>query len=255
MEKIIVHHNTGLGDHILCNGLVNYISQDKKVFLISNMRNYQSIKYLYSENPNVTVLPIIRNNKFEFYLLKLATLFNESIERSSEKLLSKIYSKLIRSKILYIGFNEVKYPEWDKSFYNSLNLDFNIRYDFFNLPKKLPKRPKFIPNNFIFIQDVSSQGKYELNIKSLKEKLFLGEMKTKNFFENLYFIYAADEIHCIDSSLVHLIESIFPAKNQKIFFHDVERYNQATIPDARFNMRHNWKIVKYKKTSSFYKDF
>ncbi len=252
MKKIIIHHNTGLGDHLLCNGLVNYISTEKKVYLISNKKNYSSIRYLYSENKNVRVVPIFRNNKFEHYLLKFVTLFNKELEQSSEKLLSKIYSIILRKEILYIGFDDVIYPEWDRSFYKILNLDFSVRYDFFNLPKKMPKKPKNVPNDFIFIQDVSSQGKYELKINSSKEKIFLGSLKTKNFFENLFFIYAAKEIHCIDSSLVHLVESITPNKHQKIFFHDVERYNQASIPDARFKMRHNWTIVKYKKTSSFY---
>ena len=252
MKKIIIHHNTGLGDHLLCNGLVNYISTEKKVYLISNKKNYSSIRYLYSENKNVRVVPIFRNNKFEHYLLKFVTLFNKELEQSSEKLLSKIYSIILRKEILYIGFDDVIYPEWDRSFYKILNLDFSVRYDFFNLPKKMPKKPKNVPNDFIFIQDVSSQGKYELKINSSKEKIFLGGLKTKNFFENLFFIYAAKEIHCIDSSLVHLVESITPNKHQKIFFHDVERYNQASIPDARFKMRHNWTIVKYKKTSSFY---
>jgi hypothetical protein len=252
MEKIIIHHNTGLGDHLICNGLVNYISQEKKVYLISNNKNYFSVKYLYSENKNVVVLPIFRNNKIEYYLLKFVRLFNKEVEQSGERLLSKIYSKILRKKIIYIGFEDVVYPEWDKSFYKILKLDFNIRYDFFDLPKKLPKRPENIPNEFIFIQDISSQGKYELKINSSKDKIFLGSMKTKNFFENLFFVQAATEIHCIDSSLVHLVESIIPNKSQKIFFHDVERYNQDTIPHARFNMRHDWKIVKYKKNSSFY---
>ncbi len=252
MKKIIIHHNTGLGDHLLCNGLVNYSSLDKKVYLICNSKNYSSIRYLYSENQNVKVLPIFRNNKFEYYLLKITKFIFSNSENNSEKLLSKMYSFLLNTEVIYVGFDDVTYPEWDKSFYKVLNLDFNIRYDYFVLPKKLPKKPKKIPSDFIFIQDLSSQGKYELKINSENKKIYLGDYKTKNFFENLFFINKAKEIHCIDSSLAHLIESIKLNKNQKIYFHDVERYNQESVPDARFNMNQQWEIIKYKSSSSFY---
>ena len=252
MKSIIVHHNTGLGDHLICNGMINFLSLKKKVYLISNKKNYYSIRYLYSENPNVTVLPIFRNNKFEFYLLKVFKFFFTNLENSSEQLLSRFYSIILRKKVVYVGFNDVTYPEWDKSFYTSIGLDFNIRYDYFCLPAVLPKKPNKIPKNFAFIQDVSSQGKYKLEINTSLKKIFLGEYKSKNFFDNLHFIYEAKEIHCIDSSLVHLVEGLNLVHSPKLLFHDVERYNQASVPDARFNMRHNWEIIKYKEESSFY---
>lgn len=252
MSKLLIHHNTGFGDHLICNGLVNFMSIDSKVYLICNKKNLPSIKYLYTDNKNVQILPLLRNNKLEKYLMKITNFIFRKEYTNSEKLLSKIYSILLRTQILYIGFDEVNYPEWDKSFYKSVGLDFSIRYDYFELPNKKPFEIPDIPKDFVFIQDTSSQGKYELKIDTTKEKIYLSPSKTNNFFDNLQYIYDASEIHCIDSSLVHLIESILPKKRQKIFFHDVERYNQKSIPDARFNMRHNWKIVKYKETSSFY---
>ena len=252
MDKLIIHHNTGVGDHLLCNGLVNYMSNTKKVYLICNIKNFSSIKYLYSENKNVKILPILRNNRIEHLLLKLARKLFNSSSNNSEKLLSKIYSKIIGVDVLYVGFDDVTYPEWDKSLYKAADINFKIRYSFFKLPRKLPRKPRKIPEDFIFIQDVSSQGRYDLKIDSEKEKIYIGETKTKNFFENLFFVYNAKEIHCIDSSLVHLIESIEPKKEQKLYFHDVERYNQSTIPDAKFHMRHDWEIIKYKDSSSFY---
>ena len=170
MKSIIVHHNTGLGDHLICNGMINFLSMKKKVYLISNKKNYYSIRYLYSENSNVTVLPIFRNNKFEFYLLKVCKFFFKNLENSSEKLLSRLYSFILRKKVIYVGFNDVTYPEWDKSFYTSIGLDFNIRYDYFRLPAVLPKKPNKIPKNIAFIQDVSSQGKYKLEINTRQKK-------------------------------------------------------------------------------------
>ena len=168
MEKVIIHHNTGLGDHLICNGLVNYISINKKVFLICNKKNFSSIRYLYSENKNVRVIPIFRNNKIEKILIKLIGQYFNDLNNNAEKLLSKLYSKMSRIEILYIGFDDVVYPEWDKCFYKIVELDFKIRYDYFKLPKKLPKKILSIPEDFILIQDSSSQGKYGLKIDSDK---------------------------------------------------------------------------------------
>lgn len=252
MKKIIIHHNTGFGDHLICNGLVNFISLEKKVYLICNSKNYISVKYLYIENKNVIVLPIFRNNKIEQFLLKAINLLFKKPFENAEKLLSLIYSKIARIEILYIGFDDVTWPEWDKSFYLSSGLNFNIRYEYFKLPPTTKNSIQNIPKDFILVQDTSSQGKYELEINSEKEKIYLDPKRTKNFFDNLPYVNGASEIHCIDSALVHLVEGVSPKKNQELFFHDVERYNQLSVPDARFNMRHKWKIIKYKESSSFY---
>ena len=50
-----------------------------------------------------------------------------------------------------------------------------------------------------------------------------------------------------------LIEGMDRDVNQRLFFHDVERYNQKSVPDARFNMRHEWIFVKYKRIHLFIK--
>ena len=252
MKKLLIHNNTGLGDHLICNGIVNFLSESKKIYLICNSKNFVSIRYLYSENHNVKVLPIFRNNIFEKYLLRVANFIAKDNFQSSERLISKIYSKILNLEILYLGFDDITYPEWDKSFYKVANIDFEMRYKYFKLPSKLPKKLPKCPDSFILIQDISSQGKYDLTIKSELKKIYLGEVKTKNFFANLIFVKNAKEVHCIDSSLAHLIEGMDRDVNQRLFFHDVERYNQKSVPDARFNMRHKWIFVKYKKNSSFY---
>lgn len=252
MKKILIHHNTGLGDHLICNGIVNFLSESKKIYLVCNFKNFSSIRYLYSENHNVKVLPMFRNNTFEKFLLKTVNKLTKKNFRNSEKLISKIYSKILNVEILYVGFDDIQWPEWDKTFYSVANIDFDMRYKYFKLPSQLPKKQHKYPDNFIFIQDTGSFGKYDLNIKTDLNKIYLGEIKTKNFFENLIFVRNAKEVHCIDSSLAHLIEGMERNAEQRLFFHDVERYNQESVPDAKFNMRHDWIFVKYKKNSSFY---
>ena len=36
-KEFILYHNLGLGDHIICNGLVNYISTKKDNFFLHHL--------------------------------------------------------------------------------------------------------------------------------------------------------------------------------------------------------------------------
>ena len=135
-KMIIVHHNPGIGDHIICNGLINYISEKNRILLICSLVNYKSIKYLYSENKKVQVLPVPSFKKINYYLN--AYVFKEN--KSIEKFFSKIISIFFMLDIKYVGFDNVTYPEWDKSFYSSENIDFHLRFDNLKLPKKLPEK-------------------------------------------------------------------------------------------------------------------
>ena len=90
-KNLIIHHHLGLGDHLVCNGLVNEISKTRKIFLICKMHNYFAVRHLYKENKNVSVFPILK------FLAK--TIYHE-------KRTSKFISNLLKIKILYIGFEK-----------------------------------------------------------------------------------------------------------------------------------------------------
>ena len=59
-KEFILYHHLGLGDSIVCNGMVNYLTQKNKMFihLPSNTKNFSSLEFLYSDNPNVKVFEI-----------------------------------------------------------------------------------------------------------------------------------------------------------------------------------------------------
>ena len=78
-KTVVIHHHLGLGDHIICNGLINHISVSKKIYLICKLQYYKNIKYLYQDNNNVKIIP-------------LAKFMTKSIK--TEKKFSKIVSSL-----------------------------------------------------------------------------------------------------------------------------------------------------------------
>ena len=64
-KEFILYHHLGLGDSIVCNGMVNYLAQKNKmlIHLPSNTNNFSSLEFLYSDNPNVKVFEV--DKKFE----------------------------------------------------------------------------------------------------------------------------------------------------------------------------------------------
>ena len=238
-KKIIVHHNPGLGDHIICNGLINYISEKNRVLLICSLVNYKSIKYLYSENKRVQVLPVPSLKKINYLLNAYVFKKNKNIE----KFFSKIISIFFMLDIKYIGFDNITYPEWDKSFYSSENIDFDLRFDNLKLPNKLPKKVNLELNEeFILIQNLSSKSseKFNLYINSNLKKIYLDNKLTPNFFSNIHLVLRAKEIHCIDSSLIHLVEAI-EGLSCKLYFHDIRKHYK----DSVFSAKKNWSIITY----------
>ena len=58
-KEFILHHHLGLGDSIVCNGMVNYLSKDfEKIYLPVKDNNYKTIKFLYSENNRVEIFKV-----------------------------------------------------------------------------------------------------------------------------------------------------------------------------------------------------
>ena len=121
LNSLIIYHHIGLGDIVICNGLVNYVSNlVEKVYLVVDEKFKDQAKYLYSDNPSVEILsdkPISVNNLNSF-VEKL------SIEKKTE--------------VLQIGWdnyssNFFQIPFY-KAFYKQLKLPYSYSYKYFRLP-------------------------------------------------------------------------------------------------------------------------
>jgi hypothetical protein len=215
---MIIHHHLGLGDHFVCNGLVNYLSYNRYVHLICKNHNLPTIKSLYSENKNVNVI---------------------GIDGKNEITESHNYSQKISEPVLYIGFNNCNPNNWDKSFYDQLSLDFSIRYDWFRLPSILPPQLYSEHKEYIFVHNESSDKKFELNISSNYYKFIAQKQDTNNLLSYITLLKLAKEIHCIDSSIFHLVDSITDNTYNNLYYHNIRRH------PCNFTVSKKWNIVSY----------
>jgi len=219
MNSIILHHHLGLGDHFVCNGLVHEVSERyDTLYLPCKAHNYSTIEYLYSESPKIKIFKINENEFKEVFL----------------------FSKLLNLDIISIGFQYCNPQNWDRSFYEQIGLNFSNRYESFYLPKKNPNKVINPPKeDYVLVHKQASNSSYEINIKTNAKIIeIVKEDNFVNLFSYIELIKNAKEIHCINSSIFHLIDSISFITNN-LYYHDV-RKNDGT----KFTISKKWKIIK-----------
>jgi len=221
VKELILHHHLGLGDHFVCNGIVNFLSDHfDLIYLACKKSNYSTVSLLYSENTKVKVFQI-----------------------SDEFVDVAQFSKDKKIPILRIGFDNCDPSEWNTSFYSQVGIKFSSRYDLFKLPKQIPNEDDvfnlfYNQKDYCVFHREASIGNYELKINSNLHKIEI--QKSTDPFGNILnyrkLISNAKEIHCINSSLFHFVDSL-PLKN-KLVYHNVRKL------DFKIDEK-KWEIVNY----------
>lgn len=217
-----IYHHLGLGDHIICNGLVRKITQDKKNYgIFTKTHNFESVSFMYRDLKNLKVIPVQNETEISNY-----------------------------KDILTIGhqnLNEIMLKHgclWDESFYKQINIDFSERWNsfYYNRDFKSEKSiyDELNPNKekFALIHNEDSTGTERVDKTKINPELkqiFL--QKRKTIFEYGFLIATATEIHCIDSSLKHLVDSL-PTMG-KLFYH--KNFNTRTT--LEHNHKKKWIII------------
>ena len=123
-DEITLHHHLGLGDAIICNGIVNYLTKKSvKVNLPVLKNNYNQLSFLYSENKLVNLIPIEDKNE--------------------------IYKTGNAKQILRVGY-EKNYGKFNKSFYTQLDLPYNYSFKYFYMPINTEKEKNLKHHLFDF---------------------------------------------------------------------------------------------------------
>lgn len=222
-NEVIIHHHLGLGDLIICNGIINFLSNDfDKIYIPTFEKNLNHTKYLYSGNSTVEIFKIKDEN--EIYQYK------PSVEK------------------LRIGF-EKNYGEFNYSYYKQLNLPYSYSFDYFKLPKNKENENKLykylmeyygVQKEFILIHRTSSQG--EVNLQTRKDIPSIFVEKQSDIFKNIFLynklVKDATEIHCIDSSFLHLVERI--ETNAELYFHPVKKVGKLS---EKLKLSKKWNII------------
>jgi len=227
---IYIYHHLGLGDHIICNGLVRELYKtEKPIKLFAKHHNANAVRFMFRDLEDLEVLPFNNDVEVEQYLRQ-----------------NQIYN------VFRVGHQEMfrfGHLNFDEAFYTQMGIDFSKRWDSFfvqrdlDAERKLFEKTELVEGEYIFLHDDVSRG-YEINRKLIQSSLpvfFPKKGLTENIFDYLYLIENASEIHCMDSSFRLIIDSLTEVKTDGLFYHVYVRGNSKM---NRTNSKLNWRVYE-----------
>lgn len=232
-KQLYIYHHLGLGDHIICNGIVRNIYKYKtqNLSLFCKPKYCNSVQYLYRDT-NIKIIP-----KDDYDVVKFLSTINN---------LNKIF---IGHHHLINFINEGL--SFDKAFYKQIGLNFKKRWSDFYVQRDVNREntlyEKINPNKeYIFLHEDKSRNLLinrnfieNKNIQIIEPDIKL----TQNIFEYIKIIENAKEIHCIDSCFRLLVDSILKENTTTKLYYHLHLLNN-NIKDTTFSQsRLNWNII------------
>lgn len=192
----------GLGDHIICNGLVRHFKElNEKIYVFSKPHNFKNVAYMYRDDEGIEVLPIGEDHDVENYIK-----INE-----------------IQEDVIKCGFwNPFNLETFDETFYRNISIPFEYRFTKFYFKRDLDLENKAYdycnPNNekYIFTHGDIDKNKIRNDLKIIENPTNYG------IFDILKLIENAEEVHLMESSIKCLVNS-YKFDKPKFFYHSYVR--------------------------------
>jgi hypothetical protein len=232
MEKLLVATRGGLGDQIICNGIVNHWSETHHVILPVRKDFIPSMQCLYMDNPNVEII--------ECYYLQLGP-------GHEQEMLEK--SQHYNARYISIGTMGINDKEYQESMYGYAGLPFEYRYSKFRFPSEVKNSQNLFQHfeqakaPYSLVHSCGSSGPANLHRHLINYPTIEVDLYTNNIFDWIDVILNATEIHCLPSSFFHLVDSILPQVKAKLFYHNARRHTGMN-PFNEFN-HGRWQWVHY----------
>lgn len=115
MNKLSVYTHLGLGDHIICKGLLNVLSESREVETYVKRQNVACAKLLFADNPRISIVEVE----------------NDLGARNT-------ISKVPKADRLIVGHENLRRDiPFDQSFYEQVGLDAKIKWEKFSLDRDI----------------------------------------------------------------------------------------------------------------------
>lgn len=214
--KFIAWH-LGLGDAIICNGLVNFLSRSELVIIPCYEKNYANIKSFFINNENVTVRIV-------------------SGDTECEHLASTMLSVRLGSYVRH-RTEDKGHMHFAELFYSDADVNYEERYNSCGLREaSINIKQILTEQEAVFVSDRGSDGIHELKI-DLSNKKIVRPYSDYLLLQHAYIITSAKEVHCIESAFLQLCEQL--PTTGKLFYHKYARpgYNNP------IHSNKNWETI------------
>jgi hypothetical protein len=202
--KVVFITHMGLGDHFLCNGMIRYYTQFcSYVAVCVKKNNMANVAHMYSDTDQIYVLDI----ETDASISPNTALYGD---QGSTDLRRRLTS--LNYHIIACGHHNVYTPSTDDfihKMYNDAYLDSSIRSLYFKCPRFKEREEFFYEpykhRNYVVVHE-SDDFKIDRTLIDTSYEIILFEKHTFPLFDSLTFLEHAQHIHCIDSSILWVLE-------------------------------------------------
>jgi len=202
-----IHHHLGVGDHILCNGLVRTLYNQgcvyKTLFVFCKEKSYNVLSRMYTDEPNICLIPIPHDHaNLEIYWVN-EFVYKHNIMNFMRSGFGSI------DTLISLGLCKT----FDECFYTCLGIPYLYRWTKFKLVRNENEEARILnklnPNKekYIFVHDDPSRGFNITPQNSSGYKIIRNDV-SENLFDMIGILENAEEIHCMESSMRCLIEHL-----------------------------------------------
>ena len=224
MKTFYLKTNLGLGDIILCNGLVrNVCKKYEQVGIFTKPMYYKSVSFMFRDIKNLEILS-----------------FDDA---EAERFLAKIPKECK----YFVGTQLTNRYTFDESFYRLIGLNFLKRWSDFHFIRDLENEKTLFENlapkePYAFIHDDIKRG-FLINENYIDKNLIKFRPPCNdNIFLYTMFLEKATEIHCMDSCFKHIADSL-NLENVKLYYH---LYVRGINNQAYAQSKHFWNKLVYR---------
>lgn len=234
MKSLVLHTHTGLGDHIITNGMVHSFTEDYDKIYVPHIQMFsESINDLYKGFDKVEPVPLP----------------DIDINLNGRHLIQQIVDDT-KSEYMCIGDPLLHYParivmnskgelemrniatNFDRQFYELAGMHFSIRYTHAKIPKSTERSLEIYKQltneeDFILVHDnssISSQLPIALDQVSKYKNLRVVKIQmgiTNNVFDFVDLIKKAKEIHVVGSFFQCIVDSMTNQTAADLYFHNI----------------------------------
>lgn len=227
MTNKFIYHHLGLGDHIICNGLVRYLYSKNKsdnISLFCKPHYFSSVAFMYKDLDN---LQIVKADDIK--VRQLIKFFDGGI---------------------IVGHEHLRFEPgltFDELFYKQLGVPFYSRWDAFKVVRDLSREEDVfkrlaLAEPYAFIHDDPGRGLIidRSRIAEGLKHIHPSQVKTDNIFDYMTVMENATEVHCMDSSFKLMFDSC-ASKAGALFYH-INLVNNVRRPDVS-KSKLNWQMI------------
>jgi len=236
MKSIYIYHHLGMGDMILCNGLVRTLTaQYDKVYLFVLPMYLNNGNFMYRDNPKIKLIPMTKPLILSFIS------YNPQ----------NTYKIVGNTKEWFNRFDTGEFGKFDRGFYIDAGIPHEYKWDKFHVDRDLLFEKNAFYNilgltdndKFIFVHDDILRNRF------MDSKYFAQDTKiikpcdfpNLSIFDFIYTIEMACEVHVHNSAFSCLIDTM-QLRNDNIFYHEYTRTDMGPNPNHSFKL--DWVIIK-----------